>query len=160
MAEYELTLHPDKTRLVRFETPPRESGRGSRSRDLRLSGVYAVLAQTRQGKPMATGMQDAWSSTATGHRGRLRLVPAPPTSADERATRSADEQAARTLSTTLASTVTRAASAICWYYAKHAWYKWLNRRSQRSKWNWESFGEYLKNYPLPQPRITVQIWST
>ena len=46
-----------------------------------------------------------------------------------------------------------------WHWAKYAWYKWLIRRSQRTKWTWESFGEYLKKHPLPQPRITVQIWT-
>ena len=32
-------------------------------------------------------------------------------------------------------------------------HKWLNRRSQKRKMNWNSFTEYLKHYPLPKPRI-------
>ena len=31
--------------------------------------------------------------------------------------------------------------------------KWLNRRSQKHSFCWESFGTYLKHYPLPLPRI-------
>jgi hypothetical protein len=31
--------------------------------------------------------------------------------------------------------------------------KWLNRRSQKHSFNWESFTAYLKHYPLPTPRI-------
>ena len=32
-------------------------------------------------------------------------------------------------------------------------HKWLNRRSQKRKMNWENFTKYLKHYPLPKPRI-------
>ena len=32
-------------------------------------------------------------------------------------------------------------------------YKWMNRRSQRGKMNWERFNSYLEHYPLPKPRI-------
>jgi RNA-directed DNA polymerase len=39
------------------------------------------------------------------------------------------------------------------------WYRWLRRRSQRSRLNWAKFLELLKVYPLPIPRIVVSIWS-
>jgi RNA-directed DNA polymerase len=32
-------------------------------------------------------------------------------------------------------------------------YKWLNRRSQKKSFNWNTFIEYLKRYELPKPRI-------
>jgi len=32
-------------------------------------------------------------------------------------------------------------------------YKWVNRRSQRRSYNWERFGRWLKQHPLPRPRI-------
>lgn len=31
--------------------------------------------------------------------------------------------------------------------------KWMNRRSQKRKMNWDNFNNYLKHYPLPKPRI-------
>lgn len=31
--------------------------------------------------------------------------------------------------------------------------KWLNRRSQKRKMNWDRFMQYLEHYPLPKPRI-------
>lgn len=38
--------------------------------------------------------------------------------------------------------------------------KWLNRRSQKRKMNWDRFTEYLKHYPLPEPKIAhVFTWS-
>lgn len=42
--------------------------------------------------------------------------------------------------------------------AKRAWFKWLNRRSQRSRLTAKRFGELLERYPLPEPRISVQLW--
>jgi len=42
---------------------------------------------------------------------------------------------------------------------KRAWYKWLRRRSQRARLNWERFTDMLRWWPLPRPRITVRIWD-
>ena len=42
---------------------------------------------------------------------------------------------------------------------KRAWYKWLRRRSQRTRLNWERFTDMLHWWPLPRPRITVRIWD-
>ena len=39
-------------------------------------------------------------------------------------------------------------------------FKWLNRRSQKKSWNMESFGKYLKTYPLPEPKLTYAIYNT
>lgn len=40
--------------------------------------------------------------------------------------------------------------------AMRAWYKWLNRRSQRRSFNWAEFKQMLKEYEIPYPRITEQ----
>ena len=37
--------------------------------------------------------------------------------------------------------------------------KWLNRRSQRRSFSWEGFGTYLKHYPLPPPRIVHNLYT-
>src|SRR5215468_9119690 len=42
---------------------------------------------------------------------------------------------------------------------KQAWYKWLCRRSQRTRLTWERLTDFLRQRPLPRPRITVRIWS-
>ena len=44
--------------------------------------------------------------------------------------------------------------------ARSVWHKWLNRRSQRKRLNWKRFKDLLKIFPLPEPRICVQIWAT
>jgi group II intron reverse transcriptase/maturase len=37
--------------------------------------------------------------------------------------------------------------------ARIYWYKWLNRRSQHNSYNWDGFDNLLKVFPLPRPRI-------
>ena len=39
------------------------------------------------------------------------------------------------------------------------WRKWLDRRSQRARMNWDRFGLILDRFPLPRPTIRVQIWA-
>jgi group II intron reverse transcriptase/maturase len=38
-------------------------------------------------------------------------------------------------------------------------YKWLNRRSQKNSYNYDKFNKYLKLYPLPMPKICVNIYG-
>lgn len=38
-------------------------------------------------------------------------------------------------------------------------FKWLNRRSQRKSFEWDKFKLFLKKYPLPTPRIYVNIYD-
>jgi RNA-directed DNA polymerase len=37
-------------------------------------------------------------------------------------------------------------------------YKWLNLRGKRGCLNWQKFGEMLKRFPLPEPRIRVSMF--
>ena len=40
------------------------------------------------------------------------------------------------------------------------WFKWLRRRSNRTRLTWPRFVALLERYPLPVPRIRVRIWGT
>ncbi len=42
---------------------------------------------------------------------------------------------------------------------KRNWFKWLRRRSNRSRLTWQKFAAILQRYPLPIPRIQVRIWG-
>ena len=49
------------------------------------------------------------------------------------------------------------------YVVRRLLYKWLNRCSQRRRFTWESFNRYQAKFPLPRPRIRVQLnprWRT
>ena len=44
------------------------------------------------------------------------------------------------------------------FQAERAWYKWLQRRSQRGRrLTWQRFQRYLRTFPLPQTRVFIQI---
>jgi len=37
--------------------------------------------------------------------------------------------------------------------------KWLNRRSQRKSFSWKGFEKYLEHYPLPKPKIVHNLYT-
>jgi len=45
------------------------------------------------------------------------------------------------------------------YEAKKLLFKWLNRRSQRKSMTWEKFNLMDKRFPLPRPRIHVNLFA-
>ncbi len=45
------------------------------------------------------------------------------------------------------------------YYVAQTLFKWLNRRGKRGCYTWEKFNKLLKLYPLPTPRIKVNLLS-
>ena len=45
------------------------------------------------------------------------------------------------------------------YQVRRYLFKWLNRRSQRKSYNWDKFQKFLNIYPLPKPRIYVNIFE-
>lgn len=45
------------------------------------------------------------------------------------------------------------------YEAIRLLHKWVNRRSQKRSMNWDRFKGYLKRYPLPFPRIYVNVYA-
>ena len=43
-----------------------------------------------------------------------------------------------------------------WWQVLGLLYKWLNRRSHRRSYTWESFLRLLKDFHVPAPRIVVE----
>ena len=154
---YGLTLQPDKTRLIPFERPSQAQVKGKGPSTFDLLGFTWYWQRARTGR---------WVLTSKTRRDRLkrsvqalyrlcrrhRHWPIPKQHADlVRRIRghinyfgiSGNGRSVGRLTTE----------------AKMAWYKWLNRRSQRSRLTWERYSRgLLRQYPLPQPRIVVSIW--
>jgi RNA-directed DNA polymerase len=42
---------------------------------------------------------------------------------------------------------------------KRLLFKWMNRRSQRKSFSWDKFNLFLRKYPLPSPKIKVNIYE-
>lgn len=151
--KYGLTLHPEKTRLVRFERPtgdpPRAGPGGSRSFDLlgfthfwgrSLRGNWVVLKRTMQ-------RRFSRSLRAIGQWCRRhRHLPV------------RDQQ--QTLAQKLRGHyayfgITPNATAVGRFLhaVERVWRRWLNRRSQRARMPWTRFTRLLERYPLPRPRV-------
>lgn len=154
--KYGLTLHPEKTRVVRFYRPPRKrTGRkddaNQRPGTFDLLGFTHYWGQTRWGtwtvqrKTMSKRMSRAVRSIAQWCR-TFRHTPV-------------REQHAR-LSQKVSGHYAyygitgNARSLLRFLYAvKRVWRKWLSRRNGHRALNWERFIRLQEHYPLPLPRI-------
>lgn len=45
------------------------------------------------------------------------------------------------------------------YRVKQLLFKWMNRRSQRKSFSWDKFNLFLRKYPLPIPKVKVNIYD-
>jgi group II intron reverse transcriptase/maturase len=157
MGRYGLTLHPDKTRLLPFGRPPSTQKGRKGPATLDFLGFTFFWGKSRWGK---------WWVQCKTRRARLR-----------RAIVSIADWCRRHRHWSVAAqhaALTRRIRGHFNYFgvngngrclrllvaeAKRAWFKWLSRRSQRRHLNWEQFSKMYERYPLPGPRITVQIWA-
>jgi group II intron reverse transcriptase/maturase len=154
---FNLSLHPHKTRLIDFRRPPKEQtgGKGPGSFDFLGFTVYwrrnrkglgwHVASKTRKAR-LSSAIQKAYQFCR-----KNRHLPV------------ADQHQAlvRKLRGHFVyfgvNDNDKALSALL-YWATKAWHKWLNRRSQRATLNWERFQDFLKDFPLPRPKVYVNLW--
>jgi RNA-directed DNA polymerase len=157
MGRFGLALHPDKTRLLPFRRPPaqQDGGKGPATFDFLGFTLYWARAKT--------GRWGMWCKTR-----KARLRRAVTSIADWcRSNRHQPIEAQH-------AALCRRLQGHYNYFGvsgnfrcllvvqeevKRAWYKWLRRRSQRTRLNWEKFCELLKRFALPRPRIRVRIWG-
>ena len=157
MAKLGLALHPDKTRLVDLRRPrlAKKSGKGSDS--LVFLGFTIFWKRTHRGtttlrmKTRKASFQRAIKALGDYCR-RHRHRPL-------------EEQHAALRSRLLGHyayfgvTGNQRCLGALLYFATRIWHKWLRRRGQRKPITWERFTKYLEKFPLPQPRIHVQLWG-
>ena len=157
LERYGLTLHPGKTRLLPFRRPPagQRSGKGPATFD--FLGFTFYWARTRKGR---------WGMTCKTRSASLR-----------RFIGSVYDWCRRHRHLSVAvqhKALKRRIQGHFNYFGvsgnfnsllrvveqvRRAWYKWLCRRSQRKRLTWERFADLLRDFPLPEPRITVRIWG-
>jgi len=157
LERYGLTLHPEKTRLLPYRRPPagQTSGKGPATFD--FLGFTFYWARTRKGR---------WGMTCKTRSASLR-----------RFIGSVYDWCRRHRHLSIAvqhKALKRRIQGHFNYFGvsgnfnsllrvveqvRRAWYKWLCRRSQRKRLTWERFADLLRDFPLPEPRITVRIWG-
>ena len=158
MSEYGLTLHPEKTRLIPFRRP----GRNSDQR--KGPGTFDFLGFTVFWQRSRTG---GWRFSMKTRKARIR-----------RALKNLSDWCKRHMHLPLkeqhASLSRRLKGHFNYFgvngnsrslsYLRHRaeriWLRHLRRRSQKARrLTWERFSQYLEAYPLPPPLIRVQIWG-
>jgi group II intron reverse transcriptase/maturase len=154
-AKYGLTLHPEKTRLVEFLRPDRRASLGDDASP--RAGTFDLLGFTHFWGKSRTGKWLVRRSTAKDRfRRALKRV-----AGWCREHRHDDLRAQQ-------QTLAQKLRGHFGYYGItgnfeglqrfrheviHAWRKWLNRRSQRARMNWERMSSLLERYALPPARI-------
>jgi len=157
MQRYGLTLHPDKTRLLPFQRLEQEQQDGKGPATFDFLGFTLYWRRTRRGR---------WRLACKTRRARLgraiRAVYA--------WCRSQRHEEVKTQHAGLRSRLQghynyfgvngnlKSLACLLWQ-VRRAWHKWLSRCSQRTRWTWERFQDLLRDFPLPHPRIIVQIWG-
>jgi RNA-directed DNA polymerase len=157
MQRYGLALHPDKTRLLDFRQPPaaQQDGKGPGTFD--FLGFTLYWRRTRWGR---------WRLACKTRRARLRraIQAVYAWCRDHRHETLAVQHVA--LRSRLQGHFNyfgvngnlKSLACLLWH-ARRAWCKWLRRRSQRTRLNWARFQDLLRSFPLPEPRVRVQIWG-
>jgi RNA-directed DNA polymerase len=158
-AQYGLHLHPDKTRLMRFERPrksepPRAQPHdGPRSFD--FLGFTHYWGKSRRGSWVIK--RKTASDRMTRFLRKLNLW----CQANRHVPMAS--QHAQLLSKLRGHygyygiTGNSKSLISLHYWAKRIWRKWLSRRSRTSNLNWERFNLLLVRYPLPSPRICQEV---
>jgi group II intron reverse transcriptase/maturase len=149
---YGLSLHPDKTRLVRFEPPRSETEpRQEEPRSFDLLGFTHYWERSRQGRWVVK--RKTASNRITRSLRRLDLwcrsnrhTPICGQHAELKSKLRGHDQYYGITGNSKALSSLR-------HWAKRIWRKWLSRRSRTSKVNWVRFNLLLERYPLPNPRI-------
>ena len=154
LARFGLRLHPDKTRLVRFQRPRR----GASPERSQRPGTFDLLGFTHYWGQALTG---SWVLKRRTSKSRIkrslrrlnewcrlhRHYPRPWQHEQlSLKLRGYDNYYGLTGNFESLVRVRRRLRRI--------WRKWLNRRSQRKGVTWKRFQEYLRRNPLPRPLIT------
>jgi RNA-directed DNA polymerase len=154
LGRFGLTMHPEKSRLVRFRQPKPTWHPGYDDDDSKLAGTFDFLGFTHYwGKTRKGG----WAMKQQTAKDRLR-----------RSLKSINLWCRANRHQPVAHQhqmlvwklrghcayygITGNASSLTTYcfHVVHIWQKWLNRRSQRKSMPWARFLRLLKRYPLPR----------
>jgi RNA-directed DNA polymerase len=158
--KYGLTLHPEKTRLIRFERPSRSDGPPEGAQP----GTFDFLGFTHYWGRSWRGYWVVKRKTATRRLSRsLRAL----TEWCRRNRHAPVGEQHVTLVQKIRGhyayygiTGNGAALTQFWEAAKRTWKKWLGRRSQRAYFDWPAFVRLLERYPLPKPVVVHSVYRS
>ena len=157
LGRFGLTLHPDKTRLLPFRRPPGKQRGGQKPATFDFLGFTVYWRRTRKG-----GWGIGYKTRRASLRRAIQAVYDWCRSHRHWSVREQHEALCRRLRghfNYFGVSGNYRSLLLLVEATRRSWYKWLRRRSQRSRLTWERFSAVLKQHPLPRPRITVRIWE-
>jgi group II intron reverse transcriptase/maturase len=147
--KYGLKIHPEKTKLLDFSKP--KDGQGKGNSKFIFLGFTHYWTKSRKGKWIVGRKTDsnklqrsikAISAWCKANRHKLL------------------REQWKTLKAKISGhyayygiSLNYRSISEFYYRVQSVWFKWLNRRGRKGKLNWQSFGDYLKDWSLPKPRI-------
>ncbi len=153
---YGLTLHPTKTRLVRFVRPPRQAeakgdGRPPKPPTFDLLGFTHYWGRSRKGNWVVKRK----TSASRLRRGLHRVAHWCRRHRHDRVREQHQVLVQKLRGHYGYYGITGNYGALLRFYAgaKKTWRKWLSRRSQCAYLSWPAFVRLLRRYPLPQPVV-------
>ncbi|MDR0497029.1 MAG: group II intron reverse transcriptase/maturase [Treponema sp.] len=147
--KYGLKIHPEKTRLLDFTKPKDGQGKGNGS--FTFLGFTHYWTKSRKGKWIVGRKTDSKRFQRT-----IKAI-----SVWCKANRHLPlKEQWKTLKLKITGHyayygLSLNSRSISEFYMRvlNVWLKWLNRRGRKGYLNWSSFADYLKDWPLPKPKI-------
>ena len=147
--KYGLKIHPEKTRLLDFRKPGDGQGKGDNS--FSFLGFTHYWTKSRKGNWMVGRKTD-------GKKLKLAIIKVGAWCRANRHLPMREQWETLKLKITghyayYGMSLNFQSISEFYEQAQRVWLKWLNRRGQKGYINWKSFADYLKDWPLPKPRI-------
>lgn len=146
MQKYGLTIHPDKSHLIKFV--PEKNGGGPTFDFLGFTHYwtksqrgYNVVKQRTSKKKMRKAIKNLRDSCKENRHKKLK---------DQCKLLSSKLRGLYQFYGIIGNYL---AIEKMYQEVKYSWYKWLNRRSQRKSYTWEGYMELTKIFVLPLPKI-------
>jgi group II intron reverse transcriptase/maturase len=158
LERYGLRLAPDKTRLLDFRRPPRDQQHGKGPSTFDFLGFTHYWRRSRDGK-----WHPAWKTRTKSLRKAIVALqawckknlhlPIP------------EQHAALTRRIQghfnyFGVNGNHKSLATLKYKVERSWFRWLRRRSQRTRMTWKRFGQILKALPLPRVKVYRDLWAS
>jgi RNA-directed DNA polymerase len=159
--KYGLKLHPEKTRLIRFERPsdpPRPGGEGDGRTSFDLLGFTHFWGKSRKGswvvkrKTMASRLSRTLKRISMWCRVHRHLPIKEQHAALSRKLRGHDAY--------YGITGNARALSLLRPLVRSIWQKWLNRRSWKAALTWERMRRLLEVFPLPPARVVHSVYRS
>ena len=147
--KYGLKLHPEKTRLIDFKKPGAGQRKGSDS--FTFLGFTHYWTKSRK-RNWIVGRK-------TDSKRLSRAITAISAWCKANRQKTMQEQwetlKAKIIGHYAYYGITHNYRSIAKFYGRvqEVWRGWLNRRGRKGSCNWKSFVDYLKDWPLPEPKI-------